>query len=110
MGGLGIQVQNSANAAVVSSNPYTKPEIISPGIQKQKGFGDKSQKQQHDDDFYNQKGMQNQYIDHEQNMDREDEEMDLEPINSGANPNVNTPFSYSKIQNMLKSHKWSQRA
>jgi hypothetical protein len=37
---------------------------------------------------------------------RADEEMDIEPV-VGGQPQV---FSYQRIQKMLKSHMWSQRA
>jgi len=41
--------------------------------------------------------------DQEQNLVREDEEMEIEPI-TGGNP---AQFSYSKVQKMLQSSKWS---
>ena len=44
-------------------------------------------------------------------MDKEDEEMEIEPMSAGNITNgAHQAFSYGKIKKMMKSHKWSQRA
>jgi hypothetical protein len=102
---LAIQIQNSAGAGSGGHHQQVfgskQPEIISPGLNKQGLHGEKQQK--YDYDFYN---HTNQY---DQSSNREDEEMEIEPISAG-NISAQQGFSYNKTLKMVKSHKWNQRA
>jgi hypothetical protein len=70
-------------------------------------------KQQPELDFYNQRGVTqfDQMNGNEANQVGEDEEMEIEPMSTGnAGAGIPQPFTYGRIQKMLKSHKWNQRA